>query len=223
MASMVLEAPRCSWVQVHAGPCTLGGALYIEFSSALAGSKWRLLRSLAGSGGFWSDVVPHAHVSAWPPKLQHFGPPEVGDCIFGFSSEQGIAEVQSRCHKGMNNPFTRVSVQKPPDPANILNVVRTAPTDIQYSHGGPWSRWRQTLSQGPSLTWLEQIRESPAITWDTEIFYSIYVCHEPWWSMYAGLVPPLFKWSSWPKDVPHIFGFGETFLSDTMWQQTNAT
>ena len=39
MASMVLEAPGYSWVQVHAGPCTLGGTLHIEFSSALVASE----------------------------------------------------------------------------------------------------------------------------------------------------------------------------------------
>ena len=39
MGGMVLEAPRYSWVRVHAGSCTLEGALYFEFSSALAASE----------------------------------------------------------------------------------------------------------------------------------------------------------------------------------------
>ena len=50
-----IEAPRYSWVQqVHAGSCTLGGALYTEFSSALAASEGLENRSY---------VVPHAHAS----------------------------------------------------------------------------------------------------------------------------------------------------------------
>ena len=69
-------------------------------------------------------MASHAHASDHPSRnvldLLQFG-----DCIFSYSSEQGVVEVQPRCHKGVDNPFTSlVSVQEPPDAAYVLNMVQ---------------------------------------------------------------------------------------------------
>ena len=64
MAGKILEARRCSWVQVHAGPCTLGGALYIEFSSALAASEGPWLPSD-------SHIVAIQWLVWWLPNDSH--------------------------------------------------------------------------------------------------------------------------------------------------------
>ena len=69
----------------------------------------------------WSITPMHAsdHPSCDVLDLLQFG-----DGIFGYSSVPGVVEVQPRCHKGVDNLFTRVSVQEPPDPANVLNMVQ---------------------------------------------------------------------------------------------------
>ena len=82
-------------------------------------ARWQQVKVLENR----SYVVPHAHASGHQNRdvldLLQFG-----DCIFGYSSEQGVVEVQPRCHKGVDSPFTRVSVQESPDPANGLNILQ---------------------------------------------------------------------------------------------------
>ena len=119
-------------------------------------------------------MVPHAHASN-SPSLNVLNLLQFDDCIFGYSSEQGIVEVQPRCHKGEDNPFTRVSVQKPPDSATILNVV---PRRLRYSiHMGDHGLLVSNTARRSLTDVTGAMRESTTITPDSEVFFSC--CREP--------------------------------------------
>ena len=126
------NSSRSSEIQLFARPSwvlyTRQSTLYSTLQCT--GSQWRSLRT--------GVMRSHAHAT------DHFSRDVldlycslVTASIFGYSSEQGIVEVQPRCQKGVDNPFTRVSVQELPDPANVLNLVQRRLT-YGIHFGGPW-------------------------------------------------------------------------------------